>query len=192
MSSRHPGLSFAIQTPPGLEGALSAVPEDVRVALRESHAALKNLGIPHVLVGGLAVGVHGYAYATRHVDYLVPEGTAFEGTLVVTLRPGVPVRVGTVAIDYLMPPDAPAVVARRMAEVLADASRAPEQISVVPVEVLAWMKLRAGRAKDIAAVVELINAGMDRVWVARFLEEAADSDVLARWKRCVEQAATEA
>ena len=32
---------------------------------------LAELGIPHVLIGGLAVGVHGHPRATSDVDFLV-------------------------------------------------------------------------------------------------------------------------
>ena len=44
---------------------------------------LAELGIPHVLIGGLAVGVHSHPRTTKDVDFLVgPE--AFAKTLVMS------------------------------------------------------------------------------------------------------------
>jgi len=37
----------------------------------EISALLRDLGIPHVLIGGLAVGIHGHPRATKDVDFLV-------------------------------------------------------------------------------------------------------------------------
>ncbi len=37
----------------------------------ELSAHLRELGIPHVLIGGLAVGIHGHPRATKDVDFLV-------------------------------------------------------------------------------------------------------------------------
>jgi hypothetical protein len=54
----------------GLEAALGCVSTQVKQALELSHERLAGLGIPHVLIGGLAVGVHGYPYATQDVDWL--------------------------------------------------------------------------------------------------------------------------
>lgn len=54
--------------------ALSRVvaPTILRDAL-ETSERLRQLGIPHALVGGLAVGFHGHARATKDVDYMVGE-----------------------------------------------------------------------------------------------------------------------
>ena len=40
---------------------------------------LGELGVPHALIGGLAVGIHGYPRSTRDVDFMVGE-EAFEST----------------------------------------------------------------------------------------------------------------
>ncbi len=174
----------------GIEYALSAVNSEVRQALTHSHEVLIGLGIPHVLIGGLAVGAHGYAYATRDVDYLVPEAAAFEGKLVITFKPGVPIKVGKVAIDYLVP-EGPENVQRRMQECIAKAIETPNEVTYVPSDLLAYMKLKAGRAKDIGAVVELLKTGMDVEDTRAFLSIAGNPDVIARYEKCVRMAESE-
>src|SRR6266567_2149111 len=46
-------------------------------ALKETEqravAALAQADIPHLVIGGLAVGEHGYVYATADVDIVVPD-----------------------------------------------------------------------------------------------------------------------
>ena len=62
--------------------------------MRVASARLTELGVRHVLVGGLAVGAWGHARATKHVDFLVGE-EAFEhhpGGLV-TMKYGVPITI---------------------------------------------------------------------------------------------------
>lgn len=176
----------------GIAAALSAVNEDVRVALQESHGALAKLGIPHVLIGGLAVGTYGYAYATRDVDYLVPGTSVFEGDFVISFKPGVPIRVGTVKIAYLVPTEEPEIVRQAMAECLEDAGQHPDNVAVVPADLLVYMKLKVGRAKDFAAVIELLKAGMDPAPVEAFLIQVNVGVIWERWQRCCREAEAEA
>ncbi len=105
---------------------------------------LTELGIPHALIGGLAVGMHGHPRATRDVDFLVgPE--AFESTsplLVYRAELSDLVRIGV--IDLLsVPPDFPS-----LAEHLQDAE--PGRVPVIPVEALILLKLHANRPQDRA------------------------------------------
>jgi hypothetical protein len=71
-------------------------------AMRVASARLTELGARHVLVGGLAVGAWGHARATKGVDFLVGE-EAFEHQAggLVTMKYGVPIQVGGVAVDLL-------------------------------------------------------------------------------------------
>src|SRR5579883_3001513 len=62
---RRPGIDLA--------AAFDAVSPSVRDATRE----LSRLGIRHALVGGVAVGAHGFPRATKIVEFLVGE-EAFE------------------------------------------------------------------------------------------------------------------
>src|SRR5215212_4437533 len=82
-----------------LEGVVSPTILD---ALRTASKRLSGLGIRHALVGGLAVGAHGFPRATKDIDFLVGD-EAFEHHEggVVTMKPGVPIQVGGVLIDLL-------------------------------------------------------------------------------------------
>jgi predicted TIM-barrel fold metal-dependent hydrolase len=84
-----------------LDRAFEAVGESVRRAAEEAARRLRNLGICHALVGGIAVGAHGAPRNTIDVDFLVGL-EAFESSGVVLVhRSGVPVKVGGVAVDLL-------------------------------------------------------------------------------------------
>jgi hypothetical protein len=149
-------------------------------AMRVASARLTELGVRHVLVGGLAVGAWGHARATKGVDFLVGE-EAFEhhpGGLV-TMKYGVPIQVGGVAVDLLS----------ASANDREDALTAPPSagVPVAPLPVLIHLKLRSPRPKDLADVTELIRLGIDR--------DAIRADLLARapawvdkWDRAVAEA----
>lgn len=170
----------------GLDAALKCVGPNVKQAFEKSHERLAEMGIPHALVGGLAVGSHGHQYATTDVDWLVPD-SAFEGGLVVTFRPGMPIRVDDVAVDYLVP-DGPANVMTEMREALAASEASLDHVIVASEELLVWMKLKAGRPKDIVHVTELLRAGqIDAESVRDFLVEAGDPLVLKRFAHATEE-----
>lgn len=175
----------------GIDAALDSVSPDVKRACEITHKRLTELGVPHVLIGGLAVGVHGYQYATKDVDWLVAREDAFEGDVILTFKQGIPIQAGDVAIDYLTPEGPPNVLGA-MEDALTVSADIPKQITVSSVELLVWMKLKAGRGKDKTAVVELLRSGqIDDVLVREFLFEAGDAIVLARFDAAVQQAAEE-
>lgn len=134
-------------------------------AMRAAAAELRRMGVRHALVGGLAVGAHGWPRATRDVDFLVDE-TAFER------RPGgllvlkVPFEAGGVPVDSLAPRDDEPFLADAR-----DHAEATDGLPVIGIEALVYMKLRAGRMRDQVDVVELLKAGapVDRCrgWLAR-------------------------
>lgn len=119
-------------------------------ALHAASRALTRLGVRHTLVGGLAVGAHGYPRATKDVDFLVGE-EAFEhheGGLV-TMKPGVPIQVAGVAVDFLsIGPDE-----RHLEAALAD--------EIVAAPALVYLKLKSPRSKDRSDVIEMVKAGLD-------------------------------
>jgi len=124
----------------------------VRGAARTAHEELERLGIPHAFAGGLAVGAHGYVRSTGDVDVLVGE-EAFEehAAGIVTFRPGVPIHVRGVSVDYL--------TVSELGEHVRAALEAPdvsEGLPVVPLPVLLYMKLVAYRMRDRADVTELL------------------------------------
>jgi len=124
-------------------------------AMRRSAEQLTRLGVRHWVVGGLAVGAHGHPRATKDVDFLVGD-EAFEhhGGGLVTMKPGVPIQVGGVAVDHLS--------AQADESFLTAGLPAPSTaLEVAPAEVLVYLKLKSPRAKDRADVIELVKAGID-------------------------------
>lgn len=82
---------------------METVQRPVREAIEQTSAQLTRLGIRHAMAGGVAVAAHDYLRETRAADFLVG-GEAFERHgAIATFRPGVPVTVGGIAIDYLSP-----------------------------------------------------------------------------------------
>lgn len=133
-------------------------------ALRVS-SVLTALGVPHALVGGLAVGLHGHPRATRDVDFIVGEAAFATTSPLLTFREELVdvVRWGVVDLIAALPGD-PVLVAE-----LADG--APGVVPVVGIEVLVVMKLRASRSQDLADVEAVVRAGADIAAVLAFLRE---------------------
>jgi len=151
-------------------------------AMRLASEALTRAGVRHVVVGGLAVGANGYPRATKDVDFLVG-AEAFEHHAggVVTLRPGVPFQVDGIAVDFLSP-DA--------SEPFLEATLSAEAGAVIEAPPLVYMKLKAGRLKDRADVVELIKASLDVDACRAYLSANAPS-LVAAFDEAVRLAAAE-
>lgn len=162
--------------------ALNFVSPKVRDAALKTASQLEQLGIRHALAGGLAVGAHGYIRATSDVDFLVGEEAFEHHGVLVTFRPGVPIEVDGVRIDYL----SPVALGPQLEEVLDQPSRS-QGLAVVPIEALIYMKLRARRRQDLLDVVELVNAGADVRRVRQYLEQYA-GDLVAMFDGLVEEA----
>ena len=62
-----------------LQALADAVAAQVLVDAIEASRRLTELGVPHALIGGLAVGLYGPPRATKDVDYLVGDA-AFDPT----------------------------------------------------------------------------------------------------------------
>jgi hypothetical protein len=149
-------------------------------AMRVASARLTDLGVRHVLVGGLAVGAWGYARATKGVDFLVGE-EAFEqhpGGLV-TMKYGVPIQVGGVAVDLL------SASANNCEDALQNPQ--PGGVPVAPLEVLIYLKLTSPRPRDLADVIELIRLGIERDAIRAGLVARA-RHLVERWDRAVADA----
>jgi hypothetical protein len=149
-------------------------------AMRVASARLTELGVRHVLVGGLAVGAWGYARATRDVDFLVGE-EAFEqhpGGLV-TMKYGVPIQVGGVAVDLL------SASANNREDVLE--SPRSGGVPVAPLAVLIYLKLKSPRPRDLADVMELIRLGIDLDAIRADLV-ARSPELVEKWDRAVADA----
>jgi hypothetical protein len=140
----------------------------VRDAAIKTAAQLDHLGIRYALAGGLAVGAHGYIRTTVDVDFLVGEEAFEHHGLLVTFKPGVPIEVDGIRIDYV----SSISLGPQMEEAL-DQAPISEGLAVVPIEVLIYMKLVAKRRKDQVDVIELIKAGADVKRVRHYLEQYA-------------------
>ena len=163
-------------------------PEILRAAELASQK-LREAKIPHALAGGLAVGAHGYPRTTADVDFLVGD-EAFEkhaGGLV-TLKVPI-IAIGQVLIDFVSIDES-----KNEGRQLRPAVEQPPEshgMPIVPLPALVYMKLKAGRQKDIADLVELAKRGrMDLEQIDRYLAEYAP-DQLRRWERVKEIAARE-
>jgi len=133
----------------------------------ETGDLLSRLRVPHALVGGLAVGLHGFPRATKDVDYLVGS-EAFEMTSpLLVFRPELKDRVEMGVVDLLAVPDAFPCLKTQLAVVR------PGEVHVIAPEALILMKLAANRPQDRADVTRLIDAAVSKEVVASYLAEHA-------------------
>jgi hypothetical protein len=149
-----------------LEKALSFVAPEVREAMIAAAAQLEHLGIRHALAGGLAVGAHGYVRATSDVDFLVGDEAFEQQGLLVTFKPGVPIQIGSIKIDYLTTTS----LGKHLEATLSEPLRS-NGLAIVPIEVLIYMKLVAKRRKDQLDVVELLKGGVDLDKIRAYLQD---------------------
>lgn len=146
----------------------------------ETSRLLGELGVPHALVGGLAVGLHGHPRATKDVDFMVSD-EAFETTEpLLTYRAELTDAVTVGVVDLLaVPPRRPAL--RAALELPARGA-----IPVIDVPGLVLMKLDAGRPQDIADVHALLDAGASADAVGSYLVRAAP-DLADRFAALLDQ-----
>ena len=169
-------------TRPDLTRVEGIVAPRVLDAMRTAAATLTKLGVRHTLVGGLAVGANGYPRATKDVDFLVGE-EAFEhheGGLV-TMKPGMPIQVAGVAVDFL-------TIGAGEEHLVAALS---DEVAAAPP--LVYLKLKSPRSKDRTDVIELVKAGIDVDCVRAYLASnepgfVAKFDDLVRLARMEEEA----
>jgi hypothetical protein len=169
---------------PDLSQLDDVVADKVLRAMRVASAQLTTLGVRHALVGGLAVGAYGYPRGTSDVDFLVGD-EAFEQHAggIVTMKPGLPIQVAGVAIDFLS-------VQASEGHLVAAFTPGTAEPPVAPIGPLLYLKLKSPRQKDRADVVELIKAGIDVALVRDYLRQNAP-DLLARFDEDVSTAERE-
>ena len=151
-------------------GALNGIVSDqVIKAMQAAHEVLERAGIPHALVGALAVGAYGYPRASKDVDFLVgDEAFDYHGSGIVTLKAGIPIEYKGIVIDPIsISPGSEHLRAGLEASLVSDG------IPVLPPEALVYMKLMSPRRKDAADVVELVAAGLDVKSVMKYLSSNA-------------------
>ena len=110
---------------------------------------LTTLGVPHVLIGGLAVGVHGHPRATKDVDFLVGEEAFASTSPLLVYRDELKdlVRIGHTDI-MSVPPSYPGLAA----ELALD-----QEVPVISLPALVLMKLDAARPRDREDVRTLLT-----------------------------------
>ncbi|MBW2257711.1 MAG: hypothetical protein JRI25_24360 [Deltaproteobacteria bacterium] len=136
----------------------------------ETSDRLRRLGVPHALVGGLAVGHHGHPRATKDVDFIVGDEAFAKTSPLFVFRDELADLVQWGTIDLLATTDDPPLM---------EALCLPEEgeVPIVPMPALVLMKLRASRPQDLADVSQLVAAGMDVGEVLAFLREMAPEHV---------------
>ena len=160
-SRRRPG--------PDLAAVREIVSPRVWDSMRAASAQMSAAGIRHALIGGLAIGAHGYPRATTDVDFLVgAEGFVEHSGGLVTLHPALPVMVQGVLVDTLSVAPGDEHLEERL-----DDSPESAGVPVLALGPLVYLKLRAARRKDEADVVELLKAGADERAVRGYLREHA-------------------
>lgn len=160
-----------------VEDAFAMLHPSFQEAAEAVSARLTDLGVPHALVGGIAVSAHGYFRATKDIDFLVTDDAFnFHGPLV-SMKEGLPFRVGDIAVDY--------VSLSAALESLGDLLVVPEegQLPIISIEALVLMKLVANRPRDRQDIRALWGQGafMEQD-VAEFLAEASPAHVDLFWK----------
>jgi hypothetical protein len=138
----------------------------------EVSSLLAELGVPHALIGGLAVGVHGHPRGTKDVDFLVGS-EAFETTeplLVYRAELKDLVQVGETDI-MSVPPRYPVLEAEL---------RLQDDIPVISLAGLMLMKLDASRPQDKEDVRRLISQAPERLREVRDHLAAHAPELLSR------------
>ena len=158
---------------PDLGAAFEVVHPKIQEAARVASKKLTELGVRHVLVGGLGVSAYiADPRTTKDVDFLVgSEAWPTEGVIVSPIA-GLPFEVGKVAVDTLLaPPEAPS-----LDEALARPLES-EGIPVAPPEVLVAMKLIAGRSQDdvdVEKLLDVVDVDKVRAYVAEHAPDYVD------------------
>ena len=164
-----------------------AMKAEVVAAARVVSRQLEQASIRHLLVGAVAVGVHGWPRATSDVDVLVgPE--AWEAGPGDSRAPRVELvpEIHGVGIDYL-----PLDVAGDFLLEAFDRAIRTEDVPISPVEVVIMTKLLRMAMRDQADVVELVKAGLfEPQEVTSYLDAHAPM-LTSRFAALVEQARQE-
>jgi hypothetical protein len=142
------------------------VPRGLVDASRAASEALRRVGVPHALAGGLAVGLRGYPRPTRDVDFILGDEAVEHRGLVTLSRAGLPVMYQDVSIDWVCLEDPRELAAFGPHLVLPREGEVP----VLPAGPLAATKLLSGRMRDQADVVEMLKSGDRAAEIRAFVD----------------------
>jgi hypothetical protein len=185
------GRPIGMQPVPGKRRSLSElsaiVNPTVISALHEASQRLSRANVRHLVIGALAVGVHGWPRATRDVDLLLgPEAwtTHADGSRTPNLV--LDEAIGGVQIDHL-----PIDVAGDFLTLGFERALTSDGVPIAPIEVVIVTKLIRLAMRDQADIVELLKAGtFDTSEVTRYLELHTPM-LVARFEALVAQASLE-
>jgi hypothetical protein len=174
---------------PDLQRLRGVVAPEVLHAAEVASGMLREAGVPHALAGGFAVGAHGYPRTTDDVVFLVgDEAFVIHAGGLVTLKVPV-IAVGDVRVDLVSIEESKGEGGLLRPAV--DAMSAGPQVPIVPITTLVYMKLKAGRQRDIADLVELLKRGrIDIDLLDQYLRQHAPN-LKAKWDRVKDAAAKE-
>lgn len=138
-----------------LDGLRGVVHPDILERTEKISQMLSALGVPHALVGGLAVGVHGHPRLTKDVDFLVGSQAFERTTPFLVYRPEL-AEVARVGFSDLMaiPQGFPW---------LEDEVALGDAVPVISLPGLVLMKLLAFREQDRADVEALLRDDESRL-----------------------------
>lgn len=157
----HRSRKSPLRLPPGanISRVVGTVAPKILEAKQIADEALSKLGIKHTLVGGLAVGAHGYPRLTDDVDFLVSEDAYVHHGPIVSPRPGLPFSVKGVNIDNVSLGPGERKVLKRFLKTSTSGA-------IIPIEGLVFMKLHAGRSQDDADLIGIfkrVEVDLDRI-----------------------------
>jgi hypothetical protein len=154
------------------EDLAEVVSERILSRAVEVSRRLTTAGVPHALIGGLAVGLYASPRHTKDVDFLVGAEAFGKMKPLLVYREELADLVAIGFVDLLALPDGHL----HMVEDL----RVPQagEIPVVSAEALVLLKLLAWRPQDRADIAALIRAGVDPDSVISYLQDRAPEYVV--------------
>lgn len=173
---------------PSLTNLDDVLPERSIAAMRAVSAGLRALGVRHLLLGGMAVGVYGYPRNTQDVDFIIgPEGCVAGDAGELYPSPAVLelADAQVIPVDTLVLRDPAPLLDPVFVEELDDALDNPQIVGGVPIaplEVVVATKLLRQKARDVADIVELaqrptFDAELVRRFVGRVLRPPLPDDL---------------
>lgn len=172
------------QERPDLSLMEGVVAPGVLSAMRTADAILTKAGIPHAVIGGLAVGAYGHPRATKDADFLVGDAAFVRRGGVLRMRSEIPIEIRGVAIDTIW------ANSKEEESGIASAKTGGHGVRVAPLEVIMAMKIRARRVQDDADVVALLRHGVDENAIRTALNRF-DPGLVGRFDQLVELASNE-
>ena len=127
-----------------------------REAIVAAAHTYQDLGIRAALIGGLAAGAYGRPRATRDIDFLVGDEAWTSKGVILSIKPGVPQMANGIPVDNIpFPNEYRGLYDRALHQAIeSDVSG----VLILQPEMVAVTKLAGGRSKDIASVVDMMEA----------------------------------